>query len=117
MYKLYRSKRSKRLHRQINVGGAIHNHAIALHKRYYRLYKKHLSLYTLHAHLAKLKRLPKYAWWRQLGSQAIQEIARRIDKGYQRFFAKICKSARRGRPRGGLVRPLFARFGKRSRSP
>ena len=40
MYKLYRSKRSKRLHRQINVGGAIHNHCIALHKRYYRRYKK-----------------------------------------------------------------------------
>lgn len=88
-YKLYRCKRSKRLHRQINVGGAIHNHCIALHRRYYRRYKKSLALYTLHAHLAKLKRLPKYAWWTQLGSQAIQEIARRIDQGYQRFFQNV----------------------------
>jgi putative transposase len=39
MYKLYRSKRSKRLHRLINVGGAIHNHCIALSRRYYRRYK------------------------------------------------------------------------------
>ena len=89
MYKLYRCKRTKRLHRQINVGGAIHNHCIALHRRYYRLYKKHLSLYTLQAHLAKLTRLPKYAWWKQLGSQATQHIAARIDKGYQAFFANV----------------------------
>ena len=89
MYKLYRGKRSQRLHRQINVGGAIHNHCIALHRRYYRRYTKHLSLYTLHAHLATLKHLPKYAWWQQLGSQAIQEIARRLEKGYQRFFANV----------------------------
>ena len=88
-YKLYRSKRSKRLHRQINVGGAIHNHCIALHRRYYRLYKKSLSLYALNTHLAKLKKLPKYAWWKQLGSQAIQNIAARIDKGYQAFFANV----------------------------
>ena len=61
--------------------------------------QKTLSLYTLHAHLAKLKRLPKYAWWRQLGSQAIQEIARRIDKGYQRFFPE-----REGAPAGKTTR-------------
>jgi putative transposase len=89
MYKLYRSKHTRRLHRQINVGGAIHNHCIVLHRRYYRLYKKHLSVYALQAHLAKLKRLPKYAWWKQLGSQATQHIAARIDKGYQAFFANV----------------------------
>lgn len=55
MYKLYRSKHAKRLHRLINVGGAIHNHCIAPHKRYYRIYKKHLSLYQLKAHITKLK--------------------------------------------------------------
>jgi putative transposase len=88
-YKLYRSKHSKRLHRQIHVGGAIHNHAISLHRRYYRRYKKHLSLYTLQAHLAKLKKLAKYAWWKQLGSQAIQDITQRIDKAYQRFFQNV----------------------------
>ena len=88
-YKLYRSKRTRKLHRQIHVGGAIHNHAIALHKRYYRRYKKYVSLYTMQAHLAKLKTLPKYAWWKQLGSQAIQNIAQRIDAGYQRFFANV----------------------------
>lgn len=106
MYKLYRSKRSKRLHRQINVGGAIYNHCIALHRRYWRRYKKHLSLYTLHAHLAKLKRFPKYAWWKQLGAQAIQEIGRRIDKGYQRFFQNL-KDRKAGKTTQRVGPPTF----------
>lgn len=89
MYKLYQSKRNARLHQQIHIGGVIHNHCIALHKRYYRLYKKHLSPCLLKAHIAKLKKLPKYHWWSQLGSQAIQDIIERIDKGYQRFFANL----------------------------
>src|SRR5712691_2833599 len=89
MYKLYRSKRSKRLHHQITIGGVIYNHAIALHKRYYRLYKKHLSPVRLKAHIAKLKKRAKYRWWSGLGSQAIQDIIERIDKGYQRFFQNV----------------------------
>ncbi len=102
-YKLYCSKRSRKLHRQINVGGAIHNHCIALHRRYYRLYKKSLSCFTLNTHLAKLKKRPKYAWWKQLGSQAIQNIAARIDTGYKVFLAHVKarqagKSARRVGP-------------------
>lgn len=106
MYKLYRCKRIKRLHRQINVGGAIHNHCIALHKRYYRLYKKSLSLYALINHLAKLKKLPKYAWWKQLGSQAIQGIAARIDKGYKAFFVNA-KSRKAGKTTLHVGPPTF----------
>ena len=89
MYKLYTSKRNQQLHHQINIGGVIHNHCVALHKRYYRQYKTHLSYYRLKAHITKLKRLPKYRWWSQLGSQAIQNIVERIDKGYQRFFQNV----------------------------
>jgi putative transposase len=44
---------------------------------------------VLKAHIAKLKQRPKYAWWCQLGSQAIQDIIERIDKGYQRFFQNV----------------------------
>jgi putative transposase len=43
----------------------------------------------LKLHIAKIKKLPKYAWWSQLGSQAIQDIIERIDKGYQRFFQNV----------------------------
>jgi len=111
MYKIYTSKRNKRLHRLINIGGAIHNHCIALHKRYYRLYKKHLSYFKLTAHLAKLKRLPKYAWWKQLGSQVIQNIAERIDKGYQRFFQNM-KDRKAGKTRQRVGPPTFRKISK-----
>ena len=111
MYKLYRAKRSQRLHRQINVGGAIHNHAIALCRRYYRRYKTHLSLYQLKAHLTKLKQLPKYAWWKQLGSQAIQDIIIRIDKGYQRFFQNL-KNRKAGKTTQRVGPPAFRKIAK-----
>jgi putative transposase len=111
MYKLYRSKKQQHLHRLINVGGAIHNHAIALHKRYYRLYKKSLSMYALKAHITKLKALPKYAWWCQLGSQAIQDIIIRIDKGFQRFFQNL-KDRKAGTTTLKVRPPTFRKIAK-----
>ena len=53
------------------------------------MYGKCLSPHRLKAHIAKLKKLPKYVWWSALGSQAIQDIIERIDKGYQRFFQNL----------------------------
>jgi putative transposase len=84
--KLYRSKRNKKLHRAINIGGSIYNHCIALHKRYYRLYGKSLGANRLKVHITKLKKTPRFKFWNQLGSQAIQDIVERIDKGYKLFF-------------------------------
>jgi transposase len=89
MYKLYTAKHNTCLHHQINIGSVIHNHCIALHKKYYFLYRKYLSPHRLKAHIAKCKKLPKYAWWSALGSQAIQDIIERIDRGYQRFFQNL----------------------------
>jgi len=85
-YKLYRTKRSKHLHSTVNISGIIYNHCIALHKRYYRLYAKHLNKYQLQKHLTKLKKKEKYAYWRQVPSQAIQQITERIDEAYKKFF-------------------------------
>lgn len=87
-YKLYRTKRVKHLNRLIDISGVIYNHCIALHKRYYRLYGKTLNKYQLQKHLTKLKKLPKYSYWKKLGSQAIQNITERIDEGYKKFFKK-----------------------------
>jgi putative transposase len=111
MYKLYRSKRNRKLHRMINVGGAIHNKAIALHRRYYRMYKKYLSLHKLQAHIARLSHLPKYAWWKQLGAQAIQNILGRIDKGYQRFFQNL-KGRKAGKVTQKVRPPTFRKITK-----
>jgi putative transposase len=85
-FKLYQSKRNRKLHRSINIAGSIYNHLIALHKRYYRLYGKSLSATKLQKHITKLKKQKRFAYWNLLGSQAIQDIAQRIDKGYKLFF-------------------------------
>lgn len=97
-YRLYKSKRDKHLHRQINVAGLIWNHCIALHRRCYALTGQYISKYTLSSHILKLRRTT-HRHWQQLGSQACQDVVERIDKAYQRFFA-YCKhgGVRAGRP-------------------
>ena len=85
-FKLYNSKRNKKLHRQINAAGLIYNHCIAIHKRYYRLFKKSLNIYALQNHLTKLKKLAKFSYLKEIGSQAVQEITQRIDRAYKLFF-------------------------------
>jgi len=96
-FKLYCSKRNNYLHNQIDIAAEIYNRCIALHKRYYRLYGKSLNVYQLQKHIAKLKRLDKYGHWNQLGSQAIQDIATRIQRGYRLFFVSL-KSDRKVAP-------------------
>jgi len=86
VYKLYNSKKLKHLDQSIGIAAEIWNYCIALHKRYYKLYHKHLSVNKLKVHLTKLKKLDKFAHWRQLDCQAIQDVAERIERSYQAFF-------------------------------
>ncbi len=88
-FKLYRNRRNDVLHQRIDISGIIWNHCIALHRRYYRLTGKHLNQYDLMKHIAKLKQLPKYAFWNMVGSQAIQDIVQRIDRSYKLFFRNL----------------------------
>ena len=70
-YRLYNHKRNKHLHRQ------------------------------LMAHLAKLRmRTERYAYWQMVGSQAVQDIADRLDRSYQAFFKykRGETTLKRGRP-------------------
>jgi len=85
-FKLYKNKKNKNIHKQINISARIYNHCIALHKRYYRLYGKSLNYYQLKKHITKLKKLRKYVYWNELNSQTIQNIVERIDKAYKLFF-------------------------------
>ena len=85
-FKLYSSKRNKKLHRQIDIAGSIYNHCIALHRRYYRIFKKSLTTFSLSKHLAKLKKISKYTHWKLVGSQAIQDISERIGRAYRNDF-------------------------------
>lgn len=87
-FKLYSSKRNRKLHRQINAAGLTYNHCVALCKRYYRLYGVGLKKARLQKHLTKLNKLPKFSYLKEFGSQAVQNITDRIESGYQKFFCK-----------------------------
>ena len=87
-YKLYSSRRNKKLNKMIDLSALIWNHCIALHKRYYKLYHKHLKCNNLKKHLTKIKRLNRFTYMNELDAQSIQNIAERIEFAYQRFFKK-----------------------------
>ena len=83
------SKRNRHLYDQINIAGIIWNHCVALARRYYRLSGKYIGQGCLKAHIAKLRmKRAKFAHWKLLNSQTVQEIIERFDQSYQRFFAK-----------------------------
>ncbi|MBR1728725.1 MAG: transposase, partial [Selenomonadaceae bacterium] len=71
-FKLYKSERYHKLHKQINAAGLIYNHCIALHKRYYQIFKKYLKKNKLQKHLVRLKKLPKFNYLLEIGWQAVQ---------------------------------------------
>ena len=89
VFKMYHSKRNKYLIRKINLAGSIYNHLLALHRRYYRRFGKSLGAYRLKKHITKLKKTKHFGFWNNLGSQAIQDIAERIDRAYKLFFRNL----------------------------
>jgi len=91
-FKLYQSQRNKHLKRTINAAGVIYNHCIALHRRDYRMWGKHLNCNKLQSHIAKLRK--RNPFWQLVGSQAVQDICQRIEKGYKLFFANHSKGVR-----------------------
>lgn len=97
-FKLYRSKKNKVLHQQINISGLIYNHCIALHRKYYALTGKRLNKFVLMKHLTKLKKLGRCQHWNLVGSQAIQDIVDRIDRAYTLFFDNLKRKVRTSPP-------------------
>jgi putative transposase len=103
-FKLYQSKKNKKLSKSINIAGSIYNHLIALHKRYYRLYGKSLNVNKLMKHITKLKKQKRFTYWNLLGSQAVQDIAQRIDRSYKLFFENRKRGIRSAPPSFKKVR-------------
>ena len=109
-YKLYRSKRNRHLDEAIDTAASIWNYCVAVHRRYYKLYGKHLSANRLKKHIAKLKKC-RFPRWNELGSQAVQDVAERVDRSYKAFFQHH-KQKRRGRksPPGFKKRSRYSSF-------
>jgi len=108
-FKLYRSKKNKQLDRQIEIAGCIYNHCLALQRRYYRLTGKRLSAFQLMKHITKLKKLPKYAFWNLVGSQAIQDVVQRIERAYKLFFRNLKHGIKTAPPKFKKVK-LYSYF-------
>ncbi len=94
-YRLYRcDRRDRKLRHKIFVASRVWNHFIALQRRYYRLTGKYISLRQMNTHVLKLRRTQRFALWRDLYSQSCQDVCRRVDDAYQRFFQRLVE----GRP-------------------
>jgi len=87
-FQLYHNKRLHHLHTRIDLAAQIYNHLIAVQKRYYRRYGGYIGYFRLKRHVTRLKGWTRFAHWRQLDAQAIQNIVWRIDQGYQKFFQR-----------------------------
>ena len=98
-FKMYSNHGNRELHKTIDGHAHVWNHCIALQRRYYAIYGKYISKFRLINHISKLKRLPKFAHWNQLPSQAIQDVVARIDKGYKAMFEARAQGKKWGRPR------------------
>ena len=90
-YKLYRSKRTRNLGRQLEVAREVWNRCIAIHRKYYSITGTYLNKFRLQKQITKWKKQDRFQHWSLLGSQAIQEVTERIDKGYKAFFKKDLK--------------------------
>ena len=98
-FKLYSNHGNRELHKTIDGHASVWNHCVALQRRYYAIYGKYISKFRLINHISKLKRTDRFAHWNQLPSQAIQDVAARIDKGYRAMFEARASGNRWGRPR------------------
>ena len=93
-HKLFHDKSLKRLHTDLTIIGSVRNHFVALSRRYYRRYGKGLSYRKMSAHLTKLKKLPKYEYWRIPYSWSLQNMLKGLAQSYSEM-----KSLGRGQPR------------------
>lgn len=82
-YKIYDSKRNRKLDLLLREACFVWNHALALQKRYYRLTGRYINLTRMQHHFAR--RITRC----RLHSQTVQEILERLDTSYQRFFLHL----------------------------
>ena len=78
---------TEKLDELITTSNRIWNYALMIQRKYYEWYGKYLYVNKLQKYIAKKRKLNPY--WKKLNSHWVQEIVRRLDDSYQRFFQKI----------------------------
>ena len=84
-YKLYDSKRNKRLDDLLREACFVWNHCLALQKRYYSLFHRYVGGNRMKTHFAKHYKM------NCMHSQSVQEVIERLDLAYKRFFERTAK--------------------------
>jgi len=56
-------------------------------------------MFKLQKHITRLKKRKRYKYFKELGSQAIQEITQRIDKAYKLFFNNLKRGVKTSPPK------------------
>lgn len=98
-YKMYTKAKDGILDNQIDRFGIVYNHCIALHRRYFKLTGKYLNKHQLMSHLAKISHRSRWEEiFNGLPSQAVQNVAERIDKAYKLFFRNLKHKVRTSPP-------------------
>lgn len=98
-FRIYNSKKNRKLEQLLGIACSVYNHCIALQKRYYRLFKKNITAFTMSKHLAKLKKLERFHFLTRLNSQTVQDISERVWRSYKSFFSNVKENKRMRPPR------------------
>ena len=90
-YKMQHHKRNRHIESDLKVLAHVWNHFVALCRRHFKIYGKcedykRPSYSRLSRHLTKLKHLEKYTYWRIAYSWCVQNVLKRIEFGYKKFF-------------------------------
>lgn len=88
-YKLYSTKKNKKLHQMLDTSCVIWNHCVNLNNRFYSLYGKSIPKGKLDKHISKLRK--KNPYWMNLNSQTVQEIVQRYEAALVGFFKGLKK--------------------------
>ena len=87
-YELYHQSNLIKIGNLLDDLHEVHVHLLRLQRRYYRMYGKYAPFGRICSHITKLKQRTK-RHWAQLPSQVIQQVAKRIHLGYEKFFDYI----------------------------
>ena len=104
-YKLYQSKRNRRLAGLLAEACFVWNHCLSLQRRYYAVTGKYASANDMKTHFARRYKM------QHLHSQSVQEVIERLDLAYQRFFKRLSKRPPKFKRREDMTSVVFKQGG------
>ena len=104
-YKLYSSRKNKRIGTLMREACFVWNRCLALQKRYYSIYGKYVGANRLKSHFAKRYKM------QNLHSQSVQEVIERLDMAYQRFFRHLAKRPPKFKKHSDMASVVFKQGG------